>query len=154
MKVKRSMQRMLALVLVLALLVGALPMQVLGAEALGPQGQRPEENHFKTMRINSVRTGAQIADSVCATGLNTFYAPINLDQADTWTLLSYVIEKSQPVELALYRLDEKGGEYTPNEENQIEMKFRTEPEDQVLEPEEFLGEHIGVLYGVPIDTFS
>lgn len=133
MKARKRFSRIVASTLTLAILLGLLPTSALAAMAGGLNAI-----DYKAMRLENLAAG-DIAKYVYDDENNKFYAPVDLSNANTWMRLSYTIEKSQPITLSLYELNEDGCsvEYpTPGSENyyaQVELAYDRENAD-VPEP--------------------
>ena len=147
MKVRKQFTRIVALILTIAILLGLLPASALAASA-------PDLDiiDYKAMRLENLSSG-DIAKYAYDGETNKFYSPVDLSRDGTWMRLSYTIEKSQPVTLSLYELNEEGCsiEYvTPGSENyyaQVELAYDRENAD-VLEP--FIGKRLGTIAGIRV----
>ena len=147
MKVRKRFSRIVASTLTLAILLGLLPTSALAAMAGGLNAI-----DYKAMRLENLAAG-DVAKYVYDGETNKFYATVDLSNANTWMRLSYTIEKSQPITLSLYELNEDGCsvEYpTPGSENyyaQVELAYDREDADV---PEPFLGARLGTTAGVRV----
>lgn len=139
MKTKLQPRRVIAMLLTLALLLGAMP---ISAMAAGHKGEQPDEVTFKTMRMEGIRSQHEISQYTYFDSTGKCYMPANLNQNDSWVLLSYVIQKSQFVDLELYRLDEDQVEV--DSDGNFILRYRgadgeaVEDISELLVPEDFL----------------
>lgn len=104
MKRQKRLSRVVSILLTLALVVSLLPTQAL---ALGSYGEPPDQVAFKVMRMDGVRTVKPISKYLYGTKVNDLYRPVDLNYSGSWVQLTYVIAKSQPVSLELYKLNNK-----------------------------------------------
>ncbi|MSB84417.1 hypothetical protein GKE99_09515 [Flavonifractor plautii] len=146
MKVKRYWKKILSLVLTSALLLGLLPT---AAFAYSPD-EKTDIIEFKAMVLENL-TGGTVSEYQYLTTDNTFYSDINMngytdedgEYGYSWTMLSYTIEKTQPVNLMLYRMNDDT-EYAYGDT--VNLTHSESPEAD----EPFIGEFIGYLHGTPL----
>ena len=138
MKRQKRLSRAISILLTLALILGLLPAQAL---ALGSYGEPPETVAFKVMRMDGVRTATPISKYLYGTKENQFLRSTDLNQSGSWVQLTYVIEKSQPVSLELYKLKDGFSLSDP-----LILDYAPGPD----ELEEFLGDRIGYLHGIRV----
>ena len=146
MKVKRYWKKILSLVLTSALLLGLLPT---AAFAYSPD-EKTDIIEFKAMVLENL-TGGTVSEYQYLTTDNTFYSDINMngytdedgEYGYSWTMLSYTIEKTQPVNLMLYRMNDDT-EYVYGDT--VNLTHSESPEAD----EPFIGEFIGYLHGTPL----
>ena len=142
MKAKTKCRQVLSLILTLALLLGMLPTTVFAAP--GDGGEDENIIKHKAMTLESI-TETKVSDYQYSSTVNTFFSDININGYEdengvthgySWTLLTYTIEKSQPVDLMLYKLDDDR-EFENGDTIVLEHSTSASPD------EEFLGEFIG-----------
>lgn len=138
MKRQKRLSRVFSMLLTFALVLGLLPTHAL---ALGSYGEPPNSAAFKIMRMDGVRTVSPVSKYLYGTKENQFYRPIDLSQSGSWVQLTYVIQKSQPVSLELYKLND-----APSAEGSMILNHASDA-DMV---EEFLGNRIGYLHGIRV----
>ncbi len=146
MKVKRYWKKILSLVLTSALLLGLLPT---AAFAYSPD-EKTDIIEFKALVLENL-TGGTVSEYQYLTTDNTFYSDINMngytdedgEYGYSWTMLSYTIEKTQPVNLMLYRMNDDT-EYAYGDT--VNLTHSESPEAD----EPFIGEFIGYLHGTPL----
>ena len=138
MKRQKRLSRVISLLLTLALVVGLLPTQAL---ALGSYGEPPDQVAFKVMRMDGVRTVKPISKYLYGTKVNDLYRPVDLNYSGSWIQLTYVIARSQPVSLELYKL---------NSDFPISNPLILDYAQNADEMEEFLGDRIGYLHGIRV----
>ena len=147
MKARKRFSRIVASTLTMAILLGLLPVSALAAS-----DRALDITDYKAMRLENLAAG-DVAQYVYDGENNKFYAPVDLSNANTWMRLSYTIEKSQPITLSLYELNEDGCsiEYpTPGSENyyaQVELAYDRENADM---PEPFIGTRLGTIAGIRV----
>ena len=138
MKRQKRLSRVVSILLTLALVVSLLPTQAL---ALGSYGEPPDQVAFKVMRMDGVRTVKPISKYLYGTKVNDLYRPVDLNYSGSWVQLTYVIAKSQPVILELYKL---------NSDFSISNPLILDYAQNADEMEEFLGDRIGYLHGIRV----
>ena len=138
MKCQKRLSRVISMLLTFALVLGLLPTHAL---ALGSYGEPPNSVAFKVMRMDGVRTVSPVSKYLYGTKENQFYRSIDLSRSGSWVQLTYVIEKSQPVSLELYKLNG-----APPAEGPMILDYA--PDADMVE--EFLGDRIGYLHGVRV----
>ena len=138
MKRQKRLSKVVSILLILALVVNLLPTQAL---ALGSYGEPPDQVAFKVMRMDGVRTVKPISKYLYGTKVNDLYRPVDLNYSGSWVQLTYVIAKSQPVSLELYKL---------NSDFSISNPLILDYAQNADEMEEFLGDRIGYLHGIRV----
>ena len=138
MKRQKRLSRVVSILLTLALVVSLLPTQAL---ALGSYGEPPDQVAFKVMRMDGVRTVKPISKYLYGTKVNDLYRPVDLNYSGSWIQLTYVIARSQPVSLELYKL---------NSDFPISNPLILDYAQNADEMEEFLGDRIGYLHGIRV----
>ena len=140
-------QRILSITLVLALLTGLLPT---AAFAATPTAPLPSIYDFKAMRLEDIEAG-EVSKFQYFDTLNEFYQGVNFNTTNTWTRLSYTIEKSQNITLSLYEMNEGECSFetgAPGDAWYTRTSLTYDPDS--TEPESFLGNRIGTVAGIRI----
>ena len=158
MKRQKQFSRVLSLVLTLSLVIGMLPASALAAQLrpYGIDGENVARTQYKGMTLTDLSTGYPIARYDYNSAINRFYQGINMNEGNdggiSRVLLSYTIEKSQYVDLKLYKL-KPGTMYLSapdpmNGDTYHEALLEPDP-DSATAKEPFLdGELLGYIHGV------
>lgn len=149
---KRKFQKLIASVLTVAMMLTMLPATVLAADETPVT--KPGTAEFKVMGLYSLRnSGRRVSYFSYETRENTFLTNANVTYPDSWFKLVHVIEKSQPVTLELYEMKDD-----PDHPEYLTAKMLPMPYEETdtadgfgkLQAEDFLGDRLGVLVGVPV----
>ena len=148
MKVHKLKTRIISWVLTLSMILTLLPVSALAAEGAVDQ---PGNADFKIMGLYALRdNGRRVSYFSYETRENTFLTNANISYPESWFKLIHVIEKSQPITLELYEIKD---DPAYQDVNMIHMPYLpTDTADGFgkLQGEEFLGNRLGVLVGVPV----
>ena len=148
MKVQKRVRSLISILLTLSMLLTLLPVSVFAAD---PEVAPPTSAEFKVMGLYSLRdNGRRVSYFSYETRENTFLTNANATYPDSWFKLVHTIEKSQPITLELYEMKDEP-EYM--DVDKLPMPYlATDTADGfgALQHEEFLGERLGVLVGVPV----
>lgn len=148
MKTARTTRRTISLLLTLALLLGMLPTTAFAAH----EGETPAIIEFKSMTLVNLMGRQWISRYEYAKEENTFSGDVNLN-VPSLLRIGFTIEKSQYVNLALYKLDERVVQHPENGDDYAHLTYYYDPEADDLGasvPEEFLGTKIGYINGIQI----
>ena len=147
-------RRLLAFLLTVTMLLTTAPVQAFAANGSGPEDIAPFggegndqnlDNAFKVMNMKSAINDRPISKYAYANSKNKFYTITNLqkdEEKSEWTYLEYTLELGQPIDLVLYKMADGYPEGNP-----LELKYNPDDPDAA---EDFLGEEIGYLHGIPI----
>ena len=149
MKEKRTQRthgrRLMALVLVAALLAGLIPLGTAAAAEI------PVGSIAINAQMQSAFTGKPISTYYAEEGLaygNYYQNPAALsmtcDSPLEWTLFSFAIHNNQNVQIELYEMSD---EYQASLENPVGLSRN---DASATEPEEFLGEYLGYVAAIQI----
>ena len=125
-----------------------LPVSALAAE--GTSGQ-PVNADFKIMGLYALRdNGRRVSYFSYETRETEFLTDANISYPESWFKLVHVIEKSQPVTLELYEINDDPAYLDTDRIFMPYLPTDTADGFGKLQGEEFLGERLGVLVGVPV----
>ena len=148
MKSRKLRKRIVSLLLTFAMLLSLVPVSALAAE---PEDERPASAEFKVMGLYSLRNnGRRVSYFSYETRDNTFLTNANITYPQSWFKLVHVIEKSQPITLELYEMNEDPQYMTPKTLSMPYSETDTADGFGKLQNEAFLGKRLGVLVGVPV----
>lgn len=148
MKERASMKRALSLLLTLALVLGLLPTSAFAAR----DGEVPSIIEYKAMSLTNLLDKSWISRYEYAQERNTFYDDVNLNIPSLLRLV-FTIEKSQNVNLVLYKLDESVVQHPEDDDDYAHLEYYYDPDADdfgASVPEEFLGERIGYINGIRV----
>lgn len=143
MRERKKLRSIIATFLTLAMLLTMLPTAAFAAEG---ETDTVDLAVFKNMQLYSAVNHRPISTYFNADKENYYQTPTTLGSGENqpleWMLLSYAIQLTQPVSLALYKLSD---DYADLDDNPIIFEPDEDPDAQ----EEFLGgERIGYLAGI------
>ena len=158
MKRQKQLSRVLSLVLTLSLVIGMLPASALAAQVrpYAIEGEIVERTQYKGMTMTDLSTGYPVARYDYNSAINRFYQGVNMNEGNdggiSLTLLSYTIEKSQYVDLKLYKL-KPGTMYLSapdplNGDTYHEALLEPDPDDATAKEPFLDGELLGYIHGV------
>ena len=158
MKRQKQLSRVLSLVLTLSLVIGMLPASVLAAQVrpYAIEGEIVERTQYKGMTMTDLSTGYPVARYDYNSAINRFYQGVNMNEGNdggiSLTLLSYTIEKSQYIDLKLYKL-KPGTMYLSapdplNGDTYHEALLEPDPDDATAQEPFLDGELLGYIHGV------
>lgn len=150
MKRQKQLSRVLSLVLTLSMILGMLPTVAFAAQ----KGEVPGIIEYKAMTLVNLQGGQWLSRYDYAQADNTFYedAAVNLN-IPSLLRIGFTIEKSQNVDLVLYKLKESAVQKIENDDDHAHLDYYFDPEAPdfgASVPEEFLGEKIGYINGIHI----
>lgn len=148
MKVRKLEKRIISWVLTLSMILTLLPVSALAAEVTNRQ---PVNADFKIMGLYALRdNGRRVSYFSYETRETEFLTGANISYPESWFKLVHVIEKSQPVTLELYEINDDPAYLDTDRIFMPYLPTDTADGFGKLQGEEFLGERLGVLVGVPV----
>lgn len=120
MKRQKQLSRVLSLVLTLSMILGMLPTVAFAAQ----KGEVPGIIEYKAMTLVNLQGGQWLSRYDYAQADNTFYedAAVNLN-IPSLLRIGFTIEKSQNVDLVLYKLKESAVQKIENDDDHAHLDY-------------------------------